>query len=286
MKPVMVCSFSGGRTSAYMAKWLIDNKSNEFDLKFVFANTGLEHEKTLDFINRCDNEWRLNLDWIEAVTHKELGKGQTYKVVDFNAASRSGEPYKLLASIEGIPCPTRPICTDRLKSAILIKYRNQFGKKARSAIGIRIDEIDRMNPNFDKQRIIYPLISMRPTTKSEILDWWRQQPFDLEIEEHLGNCVTCWKKSDRKLLTIAKNHPESFEVYREIEKKHSSILSKKDGSIEGVDKKIFRNKRSVNDIFEASKGGFVEFKELDSGYQLDLLGLDSYNGCSESCEPF
>lgn len=280
-----VVSFSGGRTSAYMAKWMKDNLPNQ-DLYFVFANTGLEHEKTLEFVNRCDIEWDLNLVWIEAVTHKEYGKGQTYKIVNFKSASRNGEPYKQLASIEGIPCPTRPICTDRLKSAILKKYRSSISKNAVSAIGIRVDEIDRMNPNFEKERICYPLISMRPTRKPEIINWFKNNSFDLEIPEHLGNCVTCWKKSDRKLLTIAKNNPEHFIPFKEIESKYSGILSKSDGVVDGTERKIFRNHRTTNDIIEQSKKPFIEWTEIKYEYQLDMFGLDQPNGCEGSCEAF
>ena len=43
MKKDLVVSFSGGRTSGYMCKWLIDNTSHIFNLHFVFANTGQEH---------------------------------------------------------------------------------------------------------------------------------------------------------------------------------------------------------------------------------------------------
>lgn len=286
MKQTLVVSFSGGRTSAFMAKWLIDNMQEKYDLKFVFANTGLEHEKTLEFVNRCDMEWGLNLVWIEAITHKQLGKGQTYKVVNYESASRKGEPYKLLASIEGVPCPTRPICTDRLKSNILKKFRDSFGKDSLSAIGIRYDEIDRMNPSAKKDRIVYPLISMRPTRKPEIVNWFKDGDFDLEIPEHLGNCVTCWKKSDRKLMTIAKRNPEHFIPFKEIEEKYSDILSKEDGAVPGTERKIFRKHRNVDDIFEESKKDFVEWTEIQYEEQLDLFGIDQHEGCEESCEAF
>ena len=289
-KKIMVVSFSGGRTSAYMAKWLLDNKSDEYDFHFVFSNTGLEHEKTLEFVDRCDREWELDLVWLEAVTHKELRKGQTYKVVNFKTASRNGEPYKQLASIEGLPCVTRPICSDRLKSNILKKFRNGISKNAVSAIGIRVDEIDRMNPDFEKERIAYPLISMRPTKKPEIINWFKENVFDLEISEHLGNCVTCWKKTDRKLMTIAKNSPEYFIPFQEIEKKYYNILSKEAGAVDGVDKQIFRKYRTCADIIELSKSSFVEWVDIKYEEQLELFGsgnpLDQHSGCEESCEGF
>lgn len=283
-KKTIIVSFSGGRTSAFMSKWLLDNKSNDFNLKFVFANTGLEHEETLIFVDKCDREWGLNLAWIEAITHKQLGKGQTYKIVNFDDAARNGEPYKLLSSIEGVPCVTRPICTDRLKSGILTKFRNSFGKNTCSAIGIRVDEIDRMNGNAKKLRLIYPLISMRPTMKPEIINWFKRNAFDLKIPEHLGNCITCWKKTDRKLMTIAKNTPEAFNSFIEIEEKYNDILSKKDGAVNGVDRKIFRNHRSCSDMIKLGKSSFIEWTDIEYIEQLDLFGLDLSQGCEESCE--
>lgn len=30
--------------------------------------------------------------------------------------------------------------------------------------------------------------------KEDVLNWWKQQPFDLQIPEHLGNCVFCIKR--------------------------------------------------------------------------------------------
>ena len=38
-----------------------------------------------------------------------------------------------------------------------------------------------------------PLASIIKTTKQDILDWWSKQPFDLNLEEHYGNCITYHK---------------------------------------------------------------------------------------------
>ena len=91
----LVVSFSGGRTSAYMTKRLLEEKSKEFkDVIVIFANTGQEHEKTLEFINNCDKKFNFNTVWIEAVTHKNKRIASTAKVVDFESASRDGAPFE------------------------------------------------------------------------------------------------------------------------------------------------------------------------------------------------
>ena len=59
---LLVCTFSGGRTSAFMGLMLNEHpKYKDFDKVFIFANTGKERQETLDFIDRCDKEWNLNI---------------------------------------------------------------------------------------------------------------------------------------------------------------------------------------------------------------------------------
>ncbi|GFZ63690.1 hypothetical protein PSE10B_02120 [Pseudomonas amygdali pv. eriobotryae] len=48
-----VVSFSGGRTSAYMLRQVLDADDDLDDLIVTFANTGKEHPATLDFVNEC-----------------------------------------------------------------------------------------------------------------------------------------------------------------------------------------------------------------------------------------
>ena len=79
-------SFSGGRSSAMMAKIMVDNYTND-ELIFTFANTGKELPETLDFVNDCDKAWNLNVVWIE---YCPINK---FKVVDYESASRDGLPF-------------------------------------------------------------------------------------------------------------------------------------------------------------------------------------------------
>jgi hypothetical protein len=279
-KTKLSVSFSGGRTSAFMSKWLIDNKSDEFDMQFVFANTGQEHEKTLEFVDRCDKAFGLNLTWVEAVVHHGERKGSTHKVVNYETAARNGEPFEEVIKKYGIPNSSFLHCNREMKLNPMNSWRKENHADSLFAIGIRNDEIDRMRPDYEKAGLIYPLISMRPTTKSEILNFWSKQSFDLDLPEHLGNCITCYKKTDRKLMTIAKHEPWRFDFFKRMEEKYSFA-----GAGNG-ERKFFRKHRSCSDIIASSKEPFNEFVDHKPEYQPDLFGLDQSNGCSESCEAF
>ena len=118
MKKNMLISFSGGRTSAFMTKWLIDNKSNEYNFYIVFANTGREDEKTLEFIDKCDKHWGLNVHWIEPVVIFETKKGIKSKKVDFSIASRDGKPFEDVIKKYSIPNRTSPFCSEYMKNTL------------------------------------------------------------------------------------------------------------------------------------------------------------------------
>jgi len=281
MKETMFVSFSGGRTSAYMCHWLLHNKADEYRFIFVFANTGQEHEKTLDFVNECDKRFGLELVWIEAVTHFDERKGCTHKIVNYDTASRKGEPFESVIKKYGIPNLEYPHCNRELKLNPIFSFKRSLGFRSdhKMSVGIRVDEIDRIGTKSKEHGCIFPLIKWRPMFKSEVRHWWTFQDFDLGIDEHYGNCVTCWKKSDRKLMTIAKQEPERFYFAKRMEEKHKYSGSGDDPRV------FFREYKTANDIFENSKGDFKEFRDEMPELQMRMLDpIDYSNGCSDSCE--
>ena len=287
MKQNLLISFSGGRTSAYMTKFIIDNLSEMFNIIVVFANTGREFEETLQFVNECDKRWNFNTVWIEAITDEKHGNGVRAKVVNFETASRNGEPFESMIKKHGIPNVKMAICTRELKSYAIKAYARQIGfKKYKTAIGIRADEIDRINPNHKKKGFIYPLVSLG-ITKSDVNKFWISNDFDLQLKGYEGNCDFCFKKSLRKLLTLTIEHPEKLEWWQEMEKKYSEYVPI---TRKAQNKKttFFRNMLTSNDLIELSKQKFEKAKD-DSKYvetQLSLFDLDISNGCVESCEVF
>lgn len=275
MKKKLLVSFSGGETSAFMAQWLWKYKQNEFEMLFVFANTGQENEETLIFINQCEDEFGFKINWIEADVREGKGNGTRFKLTDFKNASRNGEPFEAVIKKYGIPNQNYLHCTRELKIQPIKAFAKSFWGKEKYylAIGIRIDEFDRMNANKDKLRIIYPLIAkeMQPMTKKMINFYWQNMPFRLNLKGYQGNCITCYKKSDKKLFQIAKENPQAFYFFDRMEKQY------------GNGQQIFRNNRTAEMILEESKNWNGTIKD-DSINELTLFDNDScevFSNCNE-----
>jgi 3'-phosphoadenosine 5'-phosphosulfate sulfotransferase (PAPS reductase)/FAD synthetase len=104
-----IINFSGGRTSAYMTKKLIDEGLKDYIV--CFQNTGKEMPLTLDFINECDKRWNLNILWLE------YRKGNKFEIVNYETASRDGRPFKeVIEHYKGfLPNVRMRYCTTELK---------------------------------------------------------------------------------------------------------------------------------------------------------------------------
>lgn len=274
MRERLIISFSGGRTSAYMAQRLMREHPAK-EKVVVFANTGQEHEATLQFVDFCDIAFRLNVVWIEAEVSPVRGEGVRARVVDFTSASRTGKPFEDVIAKYGIPNTNYPHCTRELKERPIRAYLRSIGWKAGTydmAVGIRVDEFDRMSAEARKLGIIYPLVKWN-VTKADVMAFWKTQPFDLELPEHLGNCTWCWKKSMRKHLTLARDYPEVFDFPRRMEQTHPLAGPGNNG----VPRRFFRQRKTADDIIAMSREPFDKF--VDPTFDLN-------DGCAESCEVF
>jgi len=275
MKPKISVSFSGGRTSAYMAYLVKKNWSESHDLSFVFANTGKENEETLVFVDRCDREFGLGVVWLEGTSEAPF-----YKVVDFHTAHRLGEPFETKIAKYGIPNMAFPWCNRELKTRPMNLYRNEnIGRDVLFAIGIRMDEFDRMSESAKEQRLIYPLIKTWPSTKADVDSFWKSMPFDLGLEPKDGNCDFCWKKSLAKRVEIARESPEKLQWWQQMEQKYSEF------------RPATQPKRTIPSFFgrdHTSTEEVMLMAQKQSPIQFSLFestGLDAC-GLGESCEAF
>lgn len=271
-----------------MTKLIHDRLSEQYDeIITVFANTGQENEETLEFVKRCDEAWGWNVVWIEAVTDPRPGKGVTARVVNFDTACRDGSVFEAMIAKHGIPGPGFVHCTRELKERAITAYCRSIGWEPSSystAIGIRNDEVDRINPSAREKRLIYPLTRLWPHKKADVNAFWEKQPFRLELKGYQGNCKWCWKKSLRKHLTIMAETPEAFEFPERMEQTYPMAGA----NPRNEPKRFFRGKLTVADIRRLAAEGNFEPAEDDARiYETDLfhgLELDVGGGCEESCE--
>lgn len=241
--PPLLVSFSGGRTSAFMAKFLKERYPNR-EMLFVFANTGKEREETLIFVDKCDKEFDLNLVWLEADVNEEKGKGTSYKIVDFETASRNGEPFESVIKKYGLPSKLYRHCTRELKEVPIHKYAKEvLGSDYLTAIGIRADEKHRLKTN---SKNIYPLAEIG-VGEVFIRNWWKRQSFDLDLKDYEGNCDLCFLKSTRKKLTLISENPNVAEWWNGMEQKYNSTYQSKFDEIRNL---------SILDLVELSKQPF------------------------------
>lgn len=266
----------------FMAIWIAENWRDKYNMIFVFANTGAEHPLTLKFVDMISYVWSINIVWVEADVHPLKGVGTDFRVVTYETASRNYEPFDAVVNKYGVANKSYPHCNRELKLAPIHKYAmsifggNQF-ELYDTAIGIRADEVDRIQKNAVQDNLIYPLIGDHPMTKQEVVDWWKGQVYDLEIPEHYGNCLTCFKKSDRKLATISIEKPEWFDKQRGWEVRSSLI-----GSKDGRPRYIYRSNKSVDDIFAISKGEKFELY-TDGNFTGSTLEIDVDEPCAHDC---
>jgi hypothetical protein len=268
--PLLV-TFSGGRTSAFMAKYIKDNYKDR-DIVYVFANTGKERIETLDFIKKCDEEWNLGIVWLEAHINEQFGVGTTFNIVDYDTADRIGNTFESMIKTYGIPCKPAPLCTNHLKTTPVQKYMRSLGyKKWETALGIRIDEKHRINwEEAKKKNYVYPLITDIRINKTFIRDWWSKQKFDLRLKDYEGNCDMCWKKSERKLMTIITERPDLIQWWDKMEKEYggddNTTFFRENKSAKDLMLASRFPFRKVLDEFEVSKNQTKMFEDIDIEY--------------------
>lgn len=208
-------SFSGGRTSAYMLWRVLQSNGGKLpeDAIVCFANTGKEDEATLKFVHDCEVNWNVKIHWLEYCYHET--PAQRFKVVDYETASRDGQPFFELIDQNGspyLPNPVARICTAKLKIKVIHHYLKSIGwehDESSDWVGIRADE-QRRASKIDRGRT--PLV-VAGITKEDVGAFWRSQPFDLGLPNMNGvtmhgNCDLCFLKPAHQVLSLIQEKPE------------------------------------------------------------------------------
>jgi 3'-phosphoadenosine 5'-phosphosulfate sulfotransferase (PAPS reductase)/FAD synthetase len=218
-----ILSFSGGRTSAYMLA------NYEFDLA-IFCNTGKEAEGTLDFIRKCGEFYDKEIIWLE---YNPENKNK-FDIVNFKTASRNGEPFeKLIIKNKFLPNQQMRFCTVEMKAKTIKRYLKNYLKldisDVEMILGIRADEPNRYYKLKDSNRNgwenVMPLFKAN-ITKKHIFEFWKKQPFDLNINSHEGNCDLCFLKGTNKKIELLRQYPKVAEWWIEMENHIGATFNK------------------------------------------------------------
>lgn len=218
-----VISFSGGRTSAYMLWRILQSNNGLPDEAIVcFANTGKEEEATLEFIRDCELNWSVPIHWVEYQYAEKTA--DRWKKVNFETASRNGEPFFELIHQNGspyLPNPVARICTAKLKIRTIHAYLKALGwehNENMDWVGIRADEMRRA-AKMARERT--PLVTAG-VTKQIVSEFWKQQPFDLKLPNMNGvtmhgNCDLCFLKPTHQIISLIREKPERADWWIKME---------------------------------------------------------------------
>jgi hypothetical protein len=281
------CSVSAGYSSVMMAiklrEWYPDHT-----IINVMANTSKEREESLRFMDECDKYYNLNLVWIEAVFH-ESGVGTTYNTPSYKGLKRNGEIFEDGIKKLGIPSSVNKWCNRDMKLVPLRKYADSvFGKDNYSiAVGLRIDEIDRVRKDYKENNVFYPLID-KELTKRDRNKFWDSQPIKIDIPAYKGNCDLCFEKSNRKLMTILNEDPDAAFWWDDMIRKYGHIKKANSQSYNDLLKEnsrmtFYRGYRSIEDLVEMAKQPFSKATD-EYVYENDLFDLEGE--CGSGCQVF
>ena len=208
-------SFSGGRTSAYMLYRILQAHDMSLPPEAIvcFANTGKECEETLEFVHDCETNRGVKINWLEYKAH-EIPKDR-FRVVDFETASRDGEPFFDSINQNGkpyLPNPVARICTINMKIRVIHHFLKSLGWKHNENmdwVGIRADE-QRRAAKIDRSRT--PLVAAG-ITKEHVGAFWKSHAFDLKLPNNNGvtmhgNCDLCFLKPAHQIQSLIQEKPE------------------------------------------------------------------------------
>lgn len=205
-------------------------------LRVAFANTGLEHHKTLKFVDDTDRHWLrplgLAIDWVE---FRDDPAG--YALVNYETASREGEPFiALVRKRNYLPNPITRFCTSELKIRAMHKHLKAIGWADENGewdqfIGIRADEPVRVakirargnsGTETSKESMHMPLADAAVGV-SEVDRFWTTQPFHLELPRYkgrtlAGNCVLCFLKPRKQVESLIASDPTYPVVWIKMER--------------------------------------------------------------------
>ena len=203
-----VISFSGGRTSAYMLHCALD-RGLQKDVHVLFADTGRERAETYEFVHAVEQEWQIPIHWVH----------------------RPGYFEQLITDRRCPPNPIARFCTQELKIRPMQQWMQAHGYEHwTNVVGIRADEprrVAKMRAAMESRRERWDIhlpLAEAGVMVADVSDFWRAQPFDLQLRPHEGNCDCCFLKSYGKLKNIVRDRPDLAQWWADQEQRTGFVF--------------------------------------------------------------
>lgn len=185
-----------------------------------FANTGKEDEATLKFVHDCETYWNVPITWIE---YDSINK---WKIVNYETASRNGEPFEaMIERKKYLPNTFARFCTQELKILPIDKYMKNLGYEDYvTFVGIRADEQRRVAKMKNNKDIKETPLATAGICVNDVLNFWSKQPFNLQTitvdgNSLLSNCDLCFLKKANHLFSLINDKPDRAIWWANMEKK-------------------------------------------------------------------
>lgn len=144
-------------------------------------------------------------------------------------------------------------------------------KKVNKSASLLTDRI-----KFLESQVVVYMADLTDFEKKDVLNHWKDMPFDLDIPEWMGNCIWCIKKGPNKLALASREEPDLTEDFiQALKSEDIKVKERKFGKLI-----MYRGNQSLESIIESYKNlSTTELKRtIKSSHQLEA------NSCSESCE--
>jgi 3'-phosphoadenosine 5'-phosphosulfate sulfotransferase (PAPS reductase)/FAD synthetase len=163
------------------------------DVHVLFADTGKERDETYIFVDECERHWGIRVHHV----------------------ARAGGFEQLITDRSFLPNPVTRFCTQELKLRPMRDWMLAHGYEHwTNIVGIRADEPRRVakmraaeQTRSERWDIALPLADAG-TTERDVMAFWHEQPFDLHLRQHEGNCDLCFLKGPRKRQQIMRDRPD------------------------------------------------------------------------------
>jgi hypothetical protein len=188
--------------------------------------------------------WGIKIYFIEGVYSLKIGSGVRHRIVAPQALQMQGLLYykavlhKNKGKFKGLPSHFAPFCSEMLKILPLRSFAKEYfaGAHYITAIGFRAEDMPKrislikLKQTKDK---IYPLITdfNKPISLLDVEHFFEEQPFKLNLNRKYGNCLICWKKSNKILTQILKENRADAVFEKKLEVRFGNTSYRKNKSI-------------------------------------------------------